>query len=283
MNDELRHANNYKYIKREWKNGKWQYTYEDSKGNSPKKSLVSRPKKILSNKVAKIYRRPTPQQKLDPPRPKNILSDKVADVFKRESVSERLDVAVAKKNSKTAMQRTPNKSVKNDEPKKLHTSEIRERPDKWLDSTTTITISGGGKTSTHTVYNKGKITLATEAAKKKIAEGKDWLDNKLKDALGYDEKERYEQKLKENKGLNEARDSIKKERERMESFNVTGVKSAAEAERRLDHLRESLDIVDSRLRNNEYETKKAKKEYAKTAVGIVDLGSDWLRKKLGLK
>lgn len=35
MNDELRHAN-YKYIKREWKNGKWQYTYAN---NNPKNTV----------------------------------------------------------------------------------------------------------------------------------------------------------------------------------------------------------------------------------------------------
>ena len=33
INDELSHAN-YKYIKREWKNGKWQYYYDLPKGNN---------------------------------------------------------------------------------------------------------------------------------------------------------------------------------------------------------------------------------------------------------
>lgn len=153
MNDELRHAN-YKYIKREWKNGRWQYTYADDKNNtgtlyndprgnrpSPKAMDAKALARAKFNAVAaNAYRRAKTLVKKPAAAQPTITDDQNA-ARKYESANK------DKKTSKSAMQVSKNDLAKGQKP---------------------VTKTPAAPAPT--------------------------LKDKVKDAAGYDEKSNYEQK-----------------------------------------------------------------------------------------
>ena len=289
MNDELRHANNYKYIKREWKNGKWQYTYEDSKGVKGKSSANP------------LGARSTPQKKIDNATAraklttvKTILGTNTPGALKKYLADHRLGTGKAggdtrrikstgpvredgpddqneaakyisgnadKKTSKSAMQ-TSKTDLSKARPEKVKTA--NQKPAQPVKNEKSLVDAA-----------KQKVADIKVAAKKTVANGTDWI----KDKLGYDEKERYEQKTKEKKALEEIRKTTKQELAMLKVVNVPG-----EAGEKIDKIKaaheKSIAVADKLIENAKRETKKAKEEYSKTVVGIVDNGKDWLRKKL---
>ena len=279
-NGELRHAapnrgwekEDHKYIKREWKNGRWQYTYkQDAKAS--KKSF----------------------QKWEGTR----------DLFKPAEF-------------KTDSRNTRTKTVDTD---------------KWLSSTTTIKNLQGGKVTTTTINNRGKIDRAIDKAKDalgKYAEErkKDWAESKeradkkakddaakrgvdvkntdklgssvttitignskfvtenrgkfeqyvetakeyVKDRLGFDEKEVYDGAKSQEllTGLKKAAAQADIETN-AKLDNSLADKSIAEAAK-------ALVKYDEQLKRDAENVEKAEKEYAKTIAGKVDL---WLEELMG--
>lgn len=125
---------NHKYISREWKNGRWQYTYAQPKvNNKVTQTNVRDTNKLLSSKTTMV------------------VNGKTVEVYNRGKLDRLLDGG--KKKIESAVTNTDVKRETRD-------------TDKLLSSKTTTTI--GGKTTE--TYNRGKIDQAIDAGKQKRQE-----------------------------------------------------------------------------------------------------------------
>ena len=233
MNNELRHANNYKYIKREWKNGKWQYTYETTTGK--KGTSNTRPAGSKSNKLSggekmdrqlslvkavesqfgtsliypgRNYNNASPKFTFKDQKNTKIPKSNRDDQYSKEAIANKAkaDARKAESNAKKAAQdkaKAEREAQRNSKSaiqrSKTDLSKVRpenQKPAQPVKNEKSLVDAA-----------KQKVADIKAAAKKTVANGTDWI----KDKLGYDEKERYEQKTKEQKALEEIRKTTKQE------------------------------------------------------------------------
>lgn len=201
MNDELRHANNYKYIKREWKNGKWQYTYEDSKGNRGTSSKNPAPKSGKASKIVTNYKRKglvevsTNRSGVteikEAPYAKgrwrfNHRNIKTTGVIRKdgpdnqyaENQNTSKGLAEKKKDQKylNSLKKTKESSYIDGYTRNKHTVNTYEDPKKWKDSKKEYTFGNGDVESN---YIKGKVSITKDKVEKKLDDVKDVAKQKV--------------------------------------------------------------------------------------------------------
>lgn len=187
MSNELYHANNFKYIKREWKSGRWNYTYPDKNVGSNKRgpsvdyngkhnwagssnyTIRTNTDKLLSSKTTINYSGGKTKTYHNVGKIERAINDRKKDwaEAKKRSTDNAIKEAT-KYDGGIVISEHGSKNIGK-------TSFIDS--DKWLSGTTTIETPD---------------TRITQVRRGKLERGIDTAKEYLKDRLGFDEKETYE-------------------------------------------------------------------------------------------
>lgn len=96
---KLYHAKDHKYIKREWKKGRWNYTYPDDKDTSKKLSQTPSEKVVKTKRISDLT--DTQKKTIDDEYQKNLESNSRKNVYPKQQ-QEQKNTEPAKKTTKTA-------------------------------------------------------------------------------------------------------------------------------------------------------------------------------------
>lgn len=255
----------HKYIKREWKNGRWQYTYKNDSVSGKKSDNKSLSKTAAKPVIKKLSARTNVKDTDDWLSSKTKISNaRTGEVIyesrNKGKIERAIDKAKAALGKYTEEYKTDWKESKERADKKAQEKAAKkgasvENTDEFGSHTTTIAI-GSVKIVTE---KRGKLEQYIETAKEYV-----------KDRLGFDEKEAY--------------DSAKSQ-QRLTELKKAAATADIKTNARLDNpladkviveAAKAVEKYDEQLKRDTERVESAREDYADTIAGKVELWLEWL-------
>lgn len=288
-----------KYIKREWKNGKWVYTYPEEKSKEPKSSAIE-----VAGKTIPISKNTEPKSSAIKVGGKtisiskdtekivdkiNAVGNKIEEAIENAKMKREADKAERKKDWEESKIRGTKKAkeeaTRNDGAFVVGKGGLRERgetgfvdTDRLLSGTRTI-VAGGTEIRT---IQRGKLDRFIDTAKEYV-----------KDRLGYDERDAAKAAIAKYEVAKRAEKAYKTEADATKAFMgtvnpTTGEKTYTnEQKKELEKMARTERLMREHTDKTSKVASEAAKAYVDTPLAKIEkarkVGEEWLDKLFGKK